>query len=326
MLILGGTGFLSRDIALEAVELGHNVTCLTRGISGEPPPGAEHVVADREEPDAYAEIADRYWDEIVDITSTPSYARAALEVLGQNTGHWTYVSSVSVYLHGDNTGSEGDPIHQPLPQDADESDMELYGEMKAASELAARTAVGDRLLVARAGLLVGPGDHTDRFGYWPARFARGGDVLVPDIPDAPSQVLDARDLAAWIVDAAGRGDVGTFDAVGPVMRFADMLSTCAEATGFDGKVYAATPQWLTEHDVAHWAGPESLPLWLPPELASMTARSGALAAGAGLERRPLTETVGDVLHYEHQMGLERPRLAGLSPHREGELLADLLAG
>ena len=148
---------------------------------------------------------------------------------------------------------------------------------------------------------------------------------MPDVPDARTQVLDFRDVAAWIVDAAGRGDVGTFDAVGPVMRLADTLSLCAEVARFDGKVFAAAPQWLAEHDVAYWMGPESLPLWLPPEMASMTGRSGALAAAAGLERRPLEEAVGDVLRYEHQMGLDRPRLAGLSPQRESELLAELLA-
>ena len=101
---------------------------------------------------------------------------------------------------------------------------------------------------------------------------------------------------------------------------------CAEIARFDGKVFAAAPQWLAEHDVAYWMGPESLPLWLPPEMASMTGRSGALAAAAGLERRPLEESIGDVLRYEHRMGLDRPRLAGLSPHRESELLSELLAG
>src|SRR6476646_3287691 len=119
MLILGGTGFLSREIALEAVDLGHSVACLTRGISGEPPPGAEHIVADREEPDAYAELSDRYWDEIVDITSTPSYARAALEVLGDSAGHWTYVSSGSIFFFEPTAATESDPIHEPLPEDAD---------------------------------------------------------------------------------------------------------------------------------------------------------------------------------------------------------------
>ena len=125
MLILGGTGFLSREIALEALDLGHSVTCLTRGISGEPPPDMEHVVADREEPDAYAELATCYWDEVVDITSTPSYARAALEALGDNAGHWTYVSSVSIYAPWCQQRDRGGPSPRPPPEDADESDMEL---------------------------------------------------------------------------------------------------------------------------------------------------------------------------------------------------------
>jgi 2'-hydroxyisoflavone reductase len=325
VLILGGTGFLSRDIALEALSLGHSVTCLTRGMTGEPPAGAEHVIADREEGDAYLEVSARYWDEVVDITSTPSYARAALDALGDAAGHWTYVSSISVYADlGPAGGTEEDALKEPLPEDADETDMERYGELKSACELAARTAVEDRLLVARSGLLIGRGDVSDRFGYWPARFARGGRVLVPDTPDQPTQVLDARDLAAWIVDASGRGDVGVYDAVGPVERLADVLSMCAQVAEFQTPTFAASPEWLVEHGVDYWAGPESLPLWLPSDLAGMTSRSGAAATAAGLTRRPIEESAADVLEDETRRGLGRTRRAGLSPAREAQLVDELL--
>jgi nucleoside-diphosphate-sugar epimerase len=247
--------------------------------------------------------------------------------LGDGVGHWTYVSSISAYADlGPTGGTEAGALCDPLPEDADESDMSRYGEMKSACELAARTAVGDQLLVTRPGLLVGPGDDSDRFGYWPARFARGGRVLVPDTPDVLTQVLDARDLAAWIVDAFGRGDVGVYDAVGPAMRFADVLSVCAAAAGFQAETFAAAPAWLIEHDVDYWAGSESLPLWLPPELAGMTSRSGEAAVAAGLIRRPLDQTVADVLLDERRRGLERIRRAGLSPERELELLTELLGG
>jgi 2'-hydroxyisoflavone reductase len=326
VLILGGTGFLSRAIALEALSLGHNVTCLTRGISGEPPEGADQVIADREEGDAYLEVSKRYWDEVVDITSTPSFARGAVEALGDDVGHWTYVSSVSAYRDlSQPGGTEDDPLHEPLPEDADEDDMSRYGEMKSACEAAARGTVGDRLVIARAGLLIGPGDVSDRFGYWPARFALGGRVLVPDTPDAPSQLLDARDLAAWLVDAAGRGDVGTYDAVGSTGRLADVLAVCASAAGFAGETYAAAPEWLVEHGVDYWMGPESLPLWLSSRYVGMMSRSGAAAVAAGLVRRPLEESATAVLADERRRGLHRVRQAGLSPEREAILLDELLS-
>jgi nucleoside-diphosphate-sugar epimerase len=326
VLILGGTGFLSGEIALEALALGHDVTCLTRGVSGDPPSGAEHVLADREEGDAYLEVSARYWDEVVDTTSTPSYARAALEVLGDGVGHWTYVSSVSVYADlSQPGGNEADPIWDPLPLMADEADLSRYGELKSACEAAARDALGDRLVVVRPGLLIGPGDDSDRFGYWPGRFARGGQVLVPDTPELATQVLDARDLAAWIVDAFGRGDVGTYDAVGPVLRLADVLGVCASVADFSGRTYAADPEWLVAHDVDYWMGPDSLPLWLSADYVGMMARSGAAAVAAGLVRRPLEESALDVLADERRRGLDRERRAGLRPEREAELLIELLA-
>jgi nucleoside-diphosphate-sugar epimerase len=212
----------------------------------------------------------------------------------------------------------------PLPEDADETDLSHYGEMKSACEQAARATVGDRLLIARPGLLVGPGDTSDRFGYWPARFARGGRVLVPDSPDAPVQVLDTRDLAAWIVDSFGRGDVGVHDLVGASQRLADVLAVCAATAGFSGTTLAADPAWLVEHGVGYWSGPDSLPLWLPPELAGMATRSGASAVSSGLTRRPLDETAADVLVDERRRGLDRVRHAGLRPEREAVLLDELV--
>jgi len=326
VLILGGTRFLSHQIALEALNLGHSVTCLTRGMAGEPPPEIDHVIADREEADAYDEVAGLFWDEVVDVTSTPSHARAALEAVGPFAGHWTYVSSASVYadlsLVG---GTEDQPLRDPFPEDGDEDDLSFYGEMKVACELAAQAALGGRLLIARPGLLVGPGDVSDRFGYWPARFARGGRVLVPDAPDSPVQVLDTRDLAAWLVDEFGRGDVGVYDTVGSTQRLADVLGVCAKVAGFSGEQVAASPEWLSEHDVEHWAGPESLPLWLPADHAGMATRSGAAALAAGLTRRSVTESATDVLADEHRRGLMRYRRAGLSPERESELLAELVS-
>jgi 2'-hydroxyisoflavone reductase len=325
VLILGGTGFLSREIAAEALARGHDVTCLTRGISGDPPSGAEHVIADREEGDAYLGVSARYWDAVVDITSTPSYARAALDALGDDTGHWTYVSSVSAYADlSQRGGDEADALWDPLPEDADESDMSRYGEMKSACEAAALSTVGERLLIARAGLLIGPGDGSDRFGYWPGRFARGGRVLVPDEPDLLTQVLDARDLAAWLVDTFGRGDVGVYDAVGPTQRLADVLATCAAAAGFSGQTFAAAPEWLVEHKVDYWMGPDSLPLWLSDAYAGMTSRSGQAAVAAGLMRRPLEESAADVLDDERRRGLSRERRAGISPEREADLIHALL--
>ncbi len=184
-------------------------------------------------------------------------------------------------------------------------------------------AVGDRTLhLSRAGLLAGPGDRSDRVGYWPARFARGGDVLVPDSPTS-CQLLDVRDYAAWLLEAAERGVSGPLNAVGESIPLPEVIATCAQVAGWEGQLVAADGAWLLAQGVQPWAGEDSLPLWLgeDPAYAGFGARSDKAALAAGMHRRPLRQTLTDTLVDERDRGLDRPRRAGLTPAREAELLA-----
>ncbi len=186
-------------------------------------------------------------------------------------------------------------------------------------------ALAGRRMIVRPGLITGPGDDSDRFGYWPARFALAGEgpVLVPDATGRRSQVIDARDLADLIVDVGVRALDGVVDAVGESVPLADALDLAAEAAASTGERVVATDEQLVTADVRHWAGPRSLPLWLPSGAAGMLARSDAGVRALGAARRPLAETMRDVLADERERGIDRPRASGLTRGEELEVLATL---
>ncbi|KRE52698.1 NAD-dependent epimerase/dehydratase family protein [Phycicoccus sp. Soil748] len=327
VLVLGGTAWLGREVALAALAQGHEVTALARGESGSVPGSVRFVRADRSAADAYDEVAGRDWDVVVDVARQPGHVRGALGALGDRSRSWVFVSSSSVYARDDSPGDDESAALHP-PHDADDEGWETYGARKVACESAVLGAVGDRALVARAGLIAGPGDHTDRTGYWPLRFAHpagsDGAVLVPDVGLA-TQVVDVRDLASWLVAAGGAGATGVVNASGPVVPLATHLETARRVAGHTEEVVTVSQEWLLEHDVQPWSGPRSLPIWLPlPDYAGFMARDTSAAQALGLTPRPLAETLADTLAWELQHGPGRRRKAGLSPAEEAELLT--LAG
>jgi 2'-hydroxyisoflavone reductase len=325
LLVLGGTAWLGREVARAALDRGHEVTCLARGVSGTVPEGARWVRADRDGDRAYDAVRGTDWDDVVDVSWQPRQVRRAVAALADRAGHWTYVSSCSVYVdHYLRGQGEDAPTFEPL--EADTADQEQYGPAKVACERMVHDRLGTRSLLARAGLIGGPGDTSDRFGYWVSRFALAGDgpVLVPESAGHETQTIDVRDLAAWLVREGEDCHHGPVNAVGERCALGDVLALAREVAGHTGDVVEAHTDWLTKRGVTGWAGPRSLPLWLPePEYAGFGARDDSRARRHGVDRRPLRDTLVDVLADERQRGLDRPRRAGLSRADELELLHEL---
>ena len=324
LLVLGGTAWLGREVASAARTLGQDVTVLARGVSGAPPKGVEVVQADRGDPAAYDRVSDRDWDVVVDVSRQPSHVASALGALAPRSASWVFVSSASVYAAHDAVGA--DETAELVPAHAaDDDDWQTYGGRKVACERAILELVGDRALVARSGLIAGPGDHTDRTGYWPLRFAHpaspDGAVLVPD-SEVPTQVLDVRDLAAWLVRAGLDRATGVVNVSGPVISLGDHLGAAQDVARHRGETVRVDQDWLADHGVEPWSGQRSLPLWLPvPEYAGFMARSTAAAEAMGLTSRPLAETLTDTLAWEVATGPGRVRKAGLTVADELDLLA-----
>ena len=329
LLILGGTAWLGGHIATAALAQGHEVTCLARGDAGPVPDGARFVQADRELHSAYDGVVGDRWDVVVDVSRQPGQVRRAVAALADRSASFVFVSSASVYADHATPGADEQAALLPaLAGDVMES-METYGEAKVACEGHVLDALGtERALILRVGLIGGPGDISDRTGYWPRRFARpatdDGTVLVPDAPELSTQVIDVRDLAAWIVESARAGLRGIFNATGETVALPLHLEAARAAAGHSGPLIAASPKWLLARRVEPWMGERSLPLWLPlPEYAGFGARDSSAAGVAGLVTRTLEETLADTLAWEVTQGLTRSRRAGLSDDDERALLAEL---
>jgi 2'-hydroxyisoflavone reductase len=321
LLILGGTVFLSAEIAGQAVAAGDEVWCLTRGTTGAVPAGVRWVQSDRDAgPAAYADLSGE-WDAVIDVSRSAPHARGALTALADRAAHWTYVSSCSVYARQDQPGA--DESAELLAPFEGPGTPATYGESKVASELAARSLVGDRLLVLRPGLIAGYGDVYGRLGYWPARFARDAhdDVLVPDVPWLRTQAISVVDQARFTLRGARDQLLGTYNTVSRSLPFGDVVDTAQQVAGHQGRQVLVAHDWLVERGVEEWMGPESLPLWLPWELRGFADRSVQAAYAVGLECRPMETLLAEDLAYERELGLLRERRAGLSPAYEAELLS-----
>lgn len=321
VLVLGGSLFLGRHLVEAALDRGHEVTIFNRGrTSPELYPEVEHLPGDRDAGELQA-LRNRSWDAAVDTSArVPRWVRDSTELLAERVDHYTFISSVSVYAdtRSAGTGESAPVLH--LEDDAVEeiTSAEVYGGLKALCEREAEGALPGRVLIVRAGLIVGPYDPTGRFTYWVHRIARGGGFLVPEPRDQPVQFVHGRDLADWILSLAEQRRAGVFNATGPAepLTMEMLVEAIREETGS-----AAKPIWLdeaslVERGVEAWS---DLPLWLAPgmnpESAGFLAVDISRAFAAGLRFRPLVETIRDTLEHA-----ETSTQAGLDSDRERELL------
>jgi nucleoside-diphosphate-sugar epimerase len=323
ILVLGGSVFLSRAVAEEAVRRGHDVTCANRGASGSVPDGAAAVVWDRTG-DAPPELARSWYDAVVDVARMPSWVRRG--VAAWPDAHWVFVSTVSVYDLDVPAGPDGRwPLLEARHDDVDlRQDLSAYGPMKVACEEVVRAGTASATVV-RPGLIGGPGDPSGRFTYWPARLAEGGDVLAGGLPTELTQVIDVRDLAAWIVTLAEERREGTLDAVGQATPFAELVAQVADGVGAVGAAEAAVTwvpdEFLTAQGVTPWMGPESLPMWIPRSAPDdpVAAIDAGPAVAVGLALRPLADTARDTLAWQRAT-VDAP-VTGIDREREAEVLA-----
>jgi len=307
LLVLGGTKFLGRAVAEDALARGHELTLFNRGRT-DPDlfPKAERLRGDRKTD--LSALADRTWDAVIDTSGyVPADVRAAAELL-LDSGRYVFVSSVSVYADFSTGPTEEAATAELGDMAADElaSDYSNYGPLKALSEAEVERLFGARALIVRPGLIVGPHDPTGRFTYWARRLERGGEILAPGPPERLAQFIDVRDLAAWILDAVEQGAAGgTFNATNTGVAWGELLA--------GGDVTWVSDEFLEKHGVGPWM---ELPLWLPDaEWAGMHATDVARALGAGLRFRPLEETLRGAATAPAAEGV------GLTPEREAELLA-----
>jgi 2'-hydroxyisoflavone reductase len=301
LLILGGTQFLGRAIAVHACAMDHDVTCAARGVAGTVADGARFIRVDRDEPDGLAPLAGKEFDAVVDVSRHPGQVRRAVAGLKPRVEHWTFVSTVSVYADNRTPGQRADaaPLRVPTTPEIEHSTEETYGAAKVACE----QATGENAFICRAGLIVGPEDPTGRFTYWPTRLDRGGEVLVPGTSDDAVQLIDVRDLAQWIVNAAQTRLTGYFDGIGPSYTRGRFLAECADALGSSCTFTWVDRAFLESHDIRRWTGPRSLPLWLPlPDFAGFNTRDTSPARDSGLTVRTLSETARDTLSWARTAG------------------------
>ncbi|HEY2315700.1 MAG TPA: NAD-dependent epimerase/dehydratase family protein [Streptosporangiaceae bacterium] len=328
LLVLGGTHHVGRAVVETALARGDEVTTLTRGVSGPSAAGARAIHADRTSSgELAAALGDEVWDAVIDTWSgAPHVVREAVLVLSGRAGHYCYVSSRSVYRWPIPPGAdESAPVVDADPGSRASDD---YAAAKRGGELAATSAFGGQVLLARAGLILGPYEIVGRMPWWLRRIERGGDVLAPGPPDLPLQYIDCRDLAAWLLHAADAGIGGAFNTVSKpgqaTMR--GLLEAAKAATGSAARLVWAPPDVIERAGIAPWT---ELPVWVPPDSELIGLHTGDVSAvyAAGLRCRPIEQTVADTwawLQTETDPPSQPGRPAhGVTPERERAALAML---
>ena len=317
LLVLGGTSFVGRHLVLAARAAGLDVTLFNRGQTN-PDLFAdlERITGDRA--GDLSALRGRRWDAVLDVNGyLPRLVGAAVEALADTAGHYTFISTISVYGDVGSAGPSEDSPVATLKTDTEDVNAETYGPLKAQCEAFVRERMSDRALIVRPGLVVGPHDPTERFVRWIRRAADGGEVLAPGRPDRQVQFIDGRDLADWTIRSIVARATGTFNAVGPdpATTMGRLLETCVEVAGAGARLTWVDEEFLLAADVTPWS---DLPLWLPEEDSGMEHADISRAVGAGLTFRPLDDTVRATLRWDSARADRGP--AGMSLEREREIL------
>ena len=333
ILILGGTGFTGPEQVNYALARGHKVTLFNRNQTR---PDMFKGRVDQLIGDLGADtsaLKDRKFDVVLDNPTTfPFWVRNAAQYLEGNVGHYIFISTMSVYR--DNSVPDRDESDglTPMPDGVDpyttvrEDAGKYYGALKTFSEQEVAKHYGKAYTIVRPGLIVGPLDRSDRFTYWPARIDRGGEVLSPGAPTDPTQFIDARDLAEFMIRLAEQKVTGTFNAVGPVTPIGEVFNGIKTAIDSNATFTWVPADFLSANGVRGW---RHMPIWLPPNgpTAGFLRRSNAKAVAAGLTFRPLSLTARDTLAWhktrpeEEQKATLEGAVAGISPAKEAEVLA-----
>jgi 2'-hydroxyisoflavone reductase len=322
LLVLGGTGFLGPHVVDAALAKGWKVTLFNRGkTNADLFPELEKLQGDRD--GKLQALEGRRFRAVIDTSGyVPRIVRQSAELLAPNVAHYMFVSSISAYADFKEIGlTEEYPVAQ-LEDPNTEEVMAAYGGLKAACEAAVEAALPGRTINVRPGYIVGPRDPTDRFTYWPVRVSQGGEMLAPGTPQDPVQVIDVRDLAAWMIGALEASHLGIYNLCGPVLPLGDMLAACQE--------HAKSKPTLTWIDkdflAAQKVEPGQIPIWVPPGepgFEGFAQVSAQKAIDTGLTTRPISDTVRDTLAWWAELPEDRRSKlrAGLPPEREKEILA-----
>jgi len=329
ILVLGGTGFIGPHMVQYALSRGHEVSIFTRGNRQLDIPGVEHLIGDRN--DNHDALVGRSWDVILDNNAQDyRWVQTSTELFRLVAEHYIIVSSISAYAaEGFGYDNWQRLVFEPMidedyerlspPEGWNDQDDVPYGLMKALSEDVVRDAFPDRCAVVRPGLIVGPGDPTDRFTYWPVRLDEGGEVLAPGNPNHANQIIDQRDLSEWIVRLAEGRVAGDFNATGPNFRMTMSSMLSAIGTGVDSDyILTWIPEgFLEEQNVNPWS---DMPTWIPGDPLSYVSIERAV--NAGLTFRSIEQTARDTLEWDKSRPVEERenRSAGLSRHREREII------